>query len=90
MRTVSSPTVCRIAIFKFEKAIDMKQLEWNGEKNRELRLSRPCECGCDIRDGDWGVGYISGSDESGNGFTVWIDDDVVFSRLEKSMFTTCG
>jgi hypothetical protein len=40
-----------------------------GEQARELRVCRPCTCGCDARGGLHGVGYLTGSDPAGNGFT---------------------
>lgn len=47
-----------------------KQIIWNGEENRPLMACRPCECGCDTRDGSKGVGYLTGSDSTGKGFTI--------------------
>ena len=44
---------------------------------------RPCSCGCDERDGRAGVGYLTGSDAAGNGFTIWIESEEVFQRLEQ-------
>ena len=58
---------------------------WIGEKSRTLKLSRPCDCGCDLRDKpeDFiGVGYLSGSDQEGNGFSLWIHDEDVFYNIE--------
>lgn len=59
------------------------QFVWEGEENRPLRLYRPCSCGCDERNGEKGVGYLSGSNARGEGFTVWIEDEEVFQRLKK-------
>jgi len=59
-----------------------KQIKWNGDKGRPLQVCRPCECGCDARKGlTEGVGYITGSDEHGNGFTVWIESEELFSVI---------
>lgn len=58
---------------------------WKGEVNRAFRLQRPCSCGCDQRSGDKGVGYLTGSDSKGNGFTLWITDEKVFQVMRKSM-----
>ena len=58
---------------------------WIGEKNRPMSLRRPCECGCDRRDGNNGVGYLTGSDANGHGFTVWIESEVVFERIASLM-----
>ena len=44
-------------------------------------INRPCSCGCDARDGVRGVGYLSGSDAGGNGFTLWIKDEAMYRRL---------
>lgn len=54
---------------------------WNGERNREFRVYRPCSCGtCSaVRKG---VGYLSASDAKGRGFTIWIQDEDVFLRLQ--------
>jgi hypothetical protein len=57
---------------------------WNGVKCRPQRVQRPCECGCDLRDGAKGVGYITGSDSEGNGFSIWITDEKLFVALEKA------
>jgi hypothetical protein len=32
-----------------------------------------------------GVGYLTGSNKRGHGFTVWITDESVFKRIEKAM-----
>ena len=63
----------------------MKHFTWLGEKNRPVRLSRPCPCGCDLRDGGDFVGYVSGSDKQGKGFTVEIDDESVYRAISKIM-----
>jgi len=52
-----------------------------GERSRELMVSRPCSCGCDARLGIPGVGYLTGSDAAGNGFTLWISDEAMYQRL---------
>ena len=57
------------------------QFTWKGEKSRALAVKRPCDCGCDQRDGGHGVGYLTGSDAEGNGVTVWIEDEQVFQAL---------
>lgn len=68
---------------KPETGIKQTQLTWKGEKNRPLELYRPCSCGCDQRGGYKGVGYLSGSDERGNGFTIWIQDEEVFRTFRR-------
>ena len=62
-----------------------KEIKWKGTESRKLSLQRPCECGCDGRDGKKGVGYLIGSDESGKGFTIWIKSEKVFKRLSKCL-----
>jgi len=57
---------------------------WNGDANRELNVYRPCHCGiCSA--GRRGVGYLSGSDVHGRGFTIWIQDEKLFRRLKRSL-----
>jgi hypothetical protein len=60
-----------------------KEITWKGEKSRLLQVRRPCPCGCDERDGRPGVGYLTGSDDEGNGFTIWIETEEVYRRLER-------
>ena len=62
-----------------------EQFTWtNGERNRPLQICRPCPCGCDARDnGAKGVGYLTASDEKGDGFTVWIKEENVYDALEE-------
>ena len=48
--------------------------------DRPLKLSRPCNCGCDARGGTKGVGYISGG--SGNAFfSIWIENEATYQAL---------
>lgn len=62
---------------------------WKGEINRPLQMQRPCSCGCDLRGGrNCGVGYLTGSDNDGNGFTLWITDEALFQVLEKAARVT--
>ena len=60
-----------------------EQKTWKSDtpKKRPLRAYRPCECGCDTREGDKGVGYLLGEDDNGNGVTIWIQDESVFNTL---------
>jgi hypothetical protein len=60
-----------------------KEIVWQGEKDRLLQVRRPCPCGCDDRGGRGGVGYLTGSDAAGNGFTIWIQSEEVYQRLER-------
>jgi hypothetical protein len=62
--------------------MNSSQYTWKGERSRELRLFRPCECSaCQDSMPSDAVGYLSGSDAEGNGFTVWIFDEAVFVAL---------
>lgn len=58
------------------------QYIWKGEPNRRLTLSRPCVCGCDSRESGNRIGYLSGSDDDGNGFSIWIEDERIYRNLE--------
>jgi hypothetical protein len=58
---------------------------WKGEANRRLAIYRPCECGCDYRHGILGVGYISASDDDGNGFSIWIEDERIYARFKAAL-----
>lgn len=62
-----------------------QQLTWRGEPNRPLSLSLPCDCGCDRREGHVEVGYLTGSDATGHGFTIWIETQAVFDRLAAAL-----
>jgi len=72
------------------RAMKEKEITWKGEKNRLLRVCRPCSCGCDDRGGRPGVGYFTGSDAEGNGFTVWIESEEVYQRLERLLAENNG
>lgn len=50
-------------------------------ENRPFSLYRPCTCGCDLRDGAKGVGYLHGI-KDGKGVTVWIDSEEVYQALK--------
>jgi hypothetical protein len=56
-----------------------------GERSRELAVCRPCACGCDTRLGVPGVGYLTGSDPDGNGFTLWIKEEAMYERLARTL-----
>ena len=60
-----------------------KVILWTGEPNRKLTLKRPCECGCDEREGPAGVGYLIVSDGDGNGVTLWIEHEDVYQVLQR-------
>lgn len=62
------------------------QFTWeDGERKRKFKLYRPCPCGCDSRGGLKGVGYLTGSDKKGNGFTLWVESEEVYQSIEKVM-----
>jgi len=56
---------------------------WDGERNRELSVYRPCSCGICSK-GRRGVAYLSSSNASGQGFTIWIENEEVVKRLTGS------
>jgi hypothetical protein len=35
-----------------------------------------------------GVGYLSASDDDGNGFTIWIDDERIYARVKLALRST--
>jgi len=57
---------------------------WKGEKDRRLSVYRPCACGVCTANRK-GVGYLSFSDEDGNGFTIWIQREQVFRKLRSAL-----
>jgi hypothetical protein len=57
---------------------------WKGERNRQLAVYRPCQCSACSKSSR-GVGYLSFSDANGNGFTVWIENEMVFRRLKTAL-----
>ena len=62
-----------------------KQSLWKGEPNRPLAMYRPCRCGCDYRNGLLGVGYLSASDDDGNGFTIWIQNERIYTQIKLAL-----
>lgn len=61
----------------------MELKRWNGAADREPRVCRPCDCGCDERGGYKGVGYLTASNEDGEGFTLWLDTEEQFRALRE-------
>ena len=61
-----------------------REFMWNGERNRALGVDRPCACGTCSR-GTCGVGYLSYSDASGLGFTIWVEDERIFQALRRAL-----
>jgi len=65
------------------------QFTWNGERNRQLGVYRSCPCSiCSA--GSRGVGYLSFSDASGRGVTVWLENEGVFRRLRDAFRPKSG
>lgn len=58
----------------------MTVVHWSEESEQLLTLRRSCECGCDSRGGDKGVGYLIGG-----GVTIWIEDDRTYHKLEAAL-----
>ena len=51
-------------------------------KSRPVHAYRPCQCGCDNRGREVPmVGYISGSDKKGKGFTIDAPDEATYQRF---------
>jgi len=58
-----------------------KIIFWDSKELHPLEVKRPCECGCDFRDGDMGVGYLIGSLVVGKGFTVWLGTEEQYQKI---------
>lgn len=55
---------------------------WEGDPGRPLQLRRACECGCDNRGRDVPiVGYITASNDEGEGFTIELPDEAAYQRV---------
>lgn len=52
--------------------------------NRRLFLHRPCEYGCDSRDGIEGVGYLSFS-TNGSGVVLWVETEEEYKAIESAL-----
>ena len=61
----------------------MKVKTWIGSPDRQLRVWRPCPCGCDQRGGESLTGYLSGSDEMGRGFSLLAETETEFQTLRE-------
>jgi hypothetical protein len=60
--------------------MNRKQFVLKMKENYPLTLHPPCQsCGGEHE----GVGYLCGSDEQGNGFVLWIEDDEVYQVLKR-------
>jgi hypothetical protein len=64
---------------------DNGDIVWiDGEKNRRFDVYRSCPCGtCSAA--RKGVGYLSWSDASGHGTTVWLENERVFQQLGSAL-----
>ena len=47
---------------------------WQGAINRRLMLCTPCPCGCDGKQTSEKFGYLTASNEKGEGFTLWLSE----------------
>lgn len=57
-----------------------KQFLMKMDKNHPLEVQSSCKtCSGESH----GAGYLCGSDEEGNGFVLWIDDQEVYEIVEK-------
>ena len=57
---------------------------WDGERNRQLDVYRPCPCKV-CSENRKGVGYLSSSDARGRGFTIWIQHEEVYRKLRRAL-----
>jgi hypothetical protein len=63
----------------------MLEMWRDGEKNRAVRLYRVCPCGaCQRGAKGKGVGFLSGSDANGDGFSLWVRNEAEYALLRKS------
>lgn len=46
----------------------------------ECRTFRPCRCGCDLRGGRLGVGYLRAI-RNGAGFSLWLPTEAEYQAL---------
>ena len=51
---------------------------WTPETEREIGMARPCECGCDSREGYKGVGYLTAT-----GISVWVHSEIGYQALKE-------
>lgn len=57
-------------------------VRWKGAENRPIRAQRACPCGCDNRGRKVPiVGYVTGSNESGEGITIFAPDEATYQRF---------
>ena len=59
---------------------------WNGRdtnKNRKVDFYDPCGCGCDTKYDPDLLGYLSGSNDDGYGFTLHIYDQDTYDKMRK-------
>jgi len=56
----------------------------DGEKDRPLKVSRPCTCAtCATCSPEGALGILSGSDHKGRGFSLWIFEDESYVHLRE-------
>ena len=56
---------------------------WKGAESRKVEFFDPCSCGCDNRDNPYLLGYLSGSNDDGDGFTLPIHDQETYDQMRK-------
>ena len=53
------------------------------DKGRKVDFFDPCSCGCDTKENPDLLGYLSGSNDDGNGFTLSIYDQETYDEFCK-------
>lgn len=56
-------------------------ISWVGEKGRRVDFYDPCPCGCTTRNHPNVLGYLSGSNDEGEGFTIMVSDQETYKRI---------
>ena len=56
---------------------------WIGAEDRKIEFFDPCGCGCDTRDNPNLLGYLSGSNDEGEGFTIRVYDEDTYKQMRK-------
>lgn len=65
-------------------------LAWTGEKARPIKVYRPCDCATCKRDNKNQIGFLSGSDGNGVGFTIWLESEEVFQAVATVLGSGAG
>ena len=56
---------------------------WIGGEGRRIDFYDPCPCGCDTRDDPDLLGYLSGSNDESEGFTISVYDPDTYEHMRK-------